>query len=43
LPLEQKQQLVKSIVDKVDLVSLMAETKVIREQLSSTHVTKVQK
>lgn len=38
LPPEQKQQLVRSIVDKIDLVSLMAETRVIREQLSSTHI-----
>jgi hypothetical protein len=43
LPLEQKQQLIRSIVDKIDLVSIMTEINVVREQLSSTNVTKVQK
>jgi len=41
-PLKQKRQLVKSIVDKIDLVSLMAEIKLINEQLPSTLVAKKQ-
>jgi hypothetical protein len=43
LPLKEKQKLVKSIVEKVDLIDLMADVKIIKGQLSSTRGAKNRK
>jgi hypothetical protein len=40
LPMEQKRELVKSVVGKVELVRSIAEVKVIRKQLPSAHLIK---